>query len=363
MFVIKIGNLFDSKVETLVNTINCVGVMGKGIAAVFKEKYPGMCASYREMCARHEIHTGRLYPYFENGKVRVLNFPTKEHWRSPSKIEYIENGLAWFVQNYEALGIQSIAFPPLGCGNGGLDWDDVGPIMYEKLVNLPIDIEIYAPYGTPQYKITSNYLKQIRKQKQSIGISHGQICKNWFLVLHIVKLLESSKYSVKVGRTIFQKICYVLARYGTDLQLHFVKGTYGPYSQDIKEMIAILSNQNLITEEEYGKMLLLRVSDRFSFHKENYSEIDLNNAAKTFDLFRRIKDTEQAELITTILFSYDSLKQKQESITEDEIVQYIAEWKKRYDTPEYEYRMRELTKNLAFMNLMNIDYSKGYKSN
>lgn len=361
MLEIKIGNLFDSRAETLVNTVNCVGVMGKGIAAIFKEKYPEMFTAYQDMCARKEVQTGRLYPYYQNGKVRILNFPTKKHWRSSSKIEYIESGLNWFVQNYEVLGIRSIAFPPLGCGNGGLDWNDVGPLMYEKLVTLPIDIEIYAPYGTSQSKITSDYLKNNRRLTQSTGVYRGEMCENWNLVLYIVKLLESSKYSVKVGRTIFQKICYVLTRYGTDLQLSFVRGTYGPYSQDIKKMITILSNQNLITEEEYGKMLMMKVSDKFVFHKENYAEKDLDNAARTFDLFRRIKDTEQAELITTILFSFDSMKQKQECITENDIVQYIAGWKKRYAASEYEYRIRELTKNLTFMGLIQVDYTKGYK--
>lgn len=117
MVNIVIGNIFESNKDVLVNTVNCVGVMGKGIASEFKKKYPLMFEEYKIKCSNNEIQTGCLYPYVELGKVKVINFPTKQHWRSPSKIEYVIDGLKWFVHNYEKLNIASIAFPPLGCGN------------------------------------------------------------------------------------------------------------------------------------------------------------------------------------------------------------------------------------------------------
>ena len=131
--IIKIGNMFESDVKTLVNTVNCVGVMGKGIAAEFKKKYPKMFDEYTAMCECGIVKPGLPYYYTDLTGASILNFPTKDHWRSPSRLSYIISGLKWFRENYQSLGITSIAFPPLGCGNGGLDWEMVGPIMYEYL--------------------------------------------------------------------------------------------------------------------------------------------------------------------------------------------------------------------------------------
>ena len=145
MIVFKNGNIFDSKCETLVNPINCVGVMGKGLALIFKNKFPKMYEIYKEDCALKKIKVGEVYPYFEDNKIKVLNFPTKDHWKFKSKIEYIEKGLEFFVNNYEKFGIKSIAFPPLGCGNGGLNWLGVKDLMVSYLEKLPIYIEIFLP--------------------------------------------------------------------------------------------------------------------------------------------------------------------------------------------------------------------------
>lgn len=360
MIKIKLGNIFESEMKTLVNTINCVGVMGKGIAKIYKDKYPKMFEEYKDMCVQKLIHPGCLYPYYENNQVKILNFPTKQHWRSPSKIEYIQDGLDWFVQNYEELGITSIAFPPLGCGNGGLDWGTVGPVMYNKLKDLPIDIEIYAPFGTEKSKLDIDFLLEGNGQMIKTGIVYEKINNNWLLILQLIKKLEESEYNIKVGRTVFQKICYILARYGTDIGIEFSKGTYGPYSADIKKIITILSNNNLIYEKEYGKMMLIIVSKDFKIDKSLYQKKDIDNANKTFQLFKRIKDTTQAELITTIIFSFDTLKELYNEVTENMIYQYIIEWKKRYSDHQSELRIRELIKSLTRMNLIATDYSKDY---
>lgn len=272
MLKILVGDLFASKMETLVNTVNCVGVMGKGVAKIFKEKYPAMFTEYKIQCSQGLIKTGTLYPYYEDGNVRVLNFPTKVHWRSPSQISFIEDGLKWFVDHYEELGITSIAFPPLGCGNGGLKWENVGPIMVKALENLPIDIEIYAPFGTTKEKLQMYYLTHNHDNVRKSGIIYQQVNKNWLLVLQCIKKLQESQRSIKIGRTIFQKICFVLTRYGTDLGLRFTKGTYGPYSPDIKNMITILSNNNYIVEKEYGKMMLIIVNKDFKIDPTLYTE-------------------------------------------------------------------------------------------
>lgn len=140
------GNIFDSKSQTIVNTVNTVGVMGKGIALEFKKRYPDMFLSYQKVCKTGHFHTGMLQLY-KNQNPWILNFPTKEHWKNPSKLDYIEEGLKKFVETYQKKEIISIAFPQLGCANGGLNWGDVQPLMEKYLSNLDIDVEIYI-YGS-----------------------------------------------------------------------------------------------------------------------------------------------------------------------------------------------------------------------
>lgn len=134
------GTVFNSDAKTLVNTVNCFGVMGAGIALEFKLRYPEMFKKYQEMCKNGEYKVGR--PKLHNlDKIQILNFPTKNHWRAPSKIEWIEEGLKYFSLNYKKANINSIAFPKLGTSNGGLKWNIVKPIMEKYLGELD-DIEI-----------------------------------------------------------------------------------------------------------------------------------------------------------------------------------------------------------------------------
>lgn len=137
------GDLLSSPAQVQVNTVNTVGVMGKGIALQFKNKYPAMFDAYQNVCEKHLLDVGKLY-LWKSSEKWILMFPTKKHWRNPSKIEFIESGLKKFVENYERIGIDSIAFPKLGCGNGNLDWNVVRPIMEKYLKPLPITIYIYV---------------------------------------------------------------------------------------------------------------------------------------------------------------------------------------------------------------------------
>ena len=138
------GNIFNTKAQTVVNTVNCVGVMGKGIALVYKLRYPQMFDIYKEYCSRHLIGIGKLWLYKgEDDAPWVLNFPTKFHWKYPSKMEYVEKGLQKFVSTYKERGITSAAFPLLGTNNGGLDKEQVKTLMIQYLSLCDIPIEIY----------------------------------------------------------------------------------------------------------------------------------------------------------------------------------------------------------------------------
>lgn len=135
-------SILDSQAQTLVNTINTVGVMGKGLASAMRDRYPDMFTAYKRLCDAGEIDIGKLWLWKASDQW-VLNFPTKKHWRNPSKLEYVEAGLQKFAQEYDRKGIFEISFPRLGCGNGGLKWDDVRPLMERYLGPLPITVFIH----------------------------------------------------------------------------------------------------------------------------------------------------------------------------------------------------------------------------
>lgn len=148
------SSIFDSTCQTLVNTVNCVGVMGRGLALEFKRRFPDMYLFYRSQCERRLLRPGKLFLYKES-KPWILNFPTKDHWKYPSKISYIELGLSKFAETYYKLGITSIAFPELGTSSGKLEWKEVRSVMYkylEPLMNLQIEIYHFDRYAKDTFE-------------------------------------------------------------------------------------------------------------------------------------------------------------------------------------------------------------------
>ena len=139
------GDLFESKARTLTNAVNTVGVMGKGIALGFKNRFPEMFDDYVRRCESGDVHLGQPYLYQGPNPPWVLNFPTKGHWRTPSRLDDISNGLDHLVGHCRSWEIESIAVPALGCGAGGLDWLVVGPLLLQRLSVLEIPVELYAP--------------------------------------------------------------------------------------------------------------------------------------------------------------------------------------------------------------------------
>lgn len=142
------GDLFQSDAQTLMNAVNCAGVMGKGIAREFKRRFPEMFADYADRCQRGLVRLGEPYLYRGQSLPRILNFPTKGHWRAASRLEDIVAGLAYLQAHYEEWGITSLAVPALGCGAGQLAWATVGPALQEALGRMAIPVDLYAP-ATP----------------------------------------------------------------------------------------------------------------------------------------------------------------------------------------------------------------------
>jgi O-acetyl-ADP-ribose deacetylase (regulator of RNase III) len=155
-------SVFDAPVQTIVNTVNCDGVMGKGLALEVKRRFPEAFQKYQEICKRGQMQVGKLQ-LIRTVSPWVLNFPTKNHWRGKSQLDYIEKGLRKFISTYKRRGITSIAFPPLGCGSGGLQWEDVRPLMEKylsKLVGIAIYVCLAKPQGTP---LATSRRRRVRK--------------------------------------------------------------------------------------------------------------------------------------------------------------------------------------------------------
>jgi O-acetyl-ADP-ribose deacetylase (regulator of RNase III) len=168
------GDIFKSSAQTIVNTVNCNGVMGKGLALEFKKKYPKMYEEYKKACDHGDLKMGIILPPYKESEERwVLNFPTKNNWRFKSKLEYIELGLLYFSKKYKEWGITSIAFPKLGCQLGGLSWKDVEPIMIRVLENLP-DLKVSVYSYTPQEDEKQKKVKPKRRKFGSIKVPNSQ---------------------------------------------------------------------------------------------------------------------------------------------------------------------------------------------
>lgn len=167
------GDIFSSPAQVIVNAVNTVGVMGKGIALAFKNRYPKMFEVYKDACEKKKFQMGKLMLCHAPDHL-ILLFPTKENWRNPSKLEYIEKGLDRFVKNYAEKNISSIAFPKLGCGNGELKWEDVKPLMEKYLKPLPIDVYIYLGSGdsfVPEHKQPKEMQKWLRENAKDMSFN------------------------------------------------------------------------------------------------------------------------------------------------------------------------------------------------
>lgn len=364
MFRALIGDLFASKAQTITNTVNCVGVMGKGVALEFKKRFPHMAEDYASRCARGEVKLGIPYLYADEFGTRILNFPTKGHWRSSSRLIDIEHGLDHLASHAVDWKVESLALPPLGCGNGGLSWSEVGPLIYAKLNALPFDIEVYAPYGTLKSQLTTEFLESPSQLSLAgRGVKAGKPNPSWIALLEVLRELQAQPYANPVGRTIFQKIAYILTEMGVPTGFAFGKGSYGPFSGDMKAALHDFANRNWLQEAPLGKMMAFHVSAQYESDRRRLtSEIDLHKKkiTKTVDLFSRIKSTEQAEEAATIIYACQWIKGRRpgQKITELDILDYVLDWKPSWKESSKRDAVAGAIRNLVLLNWVRADISE-----
>jgi len=221
------GNLLESGCQALVNTVNCMGVMGKGIALQFKMAYPEAYEDYRRACTDGRVVVGKMHVVDRNSFIApqfIINFPTKRHWKGKSRVIDIRDGLADLVRVIKNLKITSIAIPPLGCGNGGLDWNDIGPMIRNSLADLhDADVALFEPGGTP-----ANADMPIHTKRPTM--THGRAALLGLFGRYLLPGYHLTMLEV-------QKLAYFLAAAGEPLNITFEKQKYGPYAEKIHHVL------------------------------------------------------------------------------------------------------------------------------
>lgn len=356
------GNLFDSGAHTLVNTVNCVGVMGKGIALEFKKRFPDMYQEYEARCRRKEVRLGRPYLFRRSPPPWILNFPTKDHWRSLARIEDIIEGLDYLQAHYREWGIRSLAVPPLGTGQGQLEWAIVGPILFKFLSDFAIPVELYAPLEVREDELELSYLRTgIRPEQMALRPpSLSRIGASWLALVDIVRRLHDEPHHWPVGRTSFQKMAYIANEEGIPLELSFKRGSYGPYSPDLRSSLTRLQNNGLISERRSGSMFEVLIGPTFhAAVRTRANEVRQWDAIarKVADLFMR-SNTRRAEVIATVIFVAKELREAESrKPTEREILDEALAWKQRRRPPFDQEELAQTIRSLAARKWLDIEPS------
>jgi O-acetyl-ADP-ribose deacetylase (regulator of RNase III)/uncharacterized protein YwgA len=323
------GNILDSDAQALVNTVNTVGVMGKGIALQFKNAFPNNFKAYKNACNRKEIAIGKLLVTKDRnlnaGEKIIINFPTKKDWRKSSEYSYIENGLDDFLKVIEKEQIKSVALPPLGAGNGGLVWEKVKQILERKLKALNIDIYVYEP---------TDAIKDCLKAER-VKLTEARA-----LLLYVLyDLVRNGEF---VSEFSSEKVCYFLQKFGAGkyFKLKFEPEFYGPYSGKVRYVLKYLNGSYLMGYSDMNKKPfdpLMLVADGYetvkSYIEKNVELMEI--ATKTTKFLNGFYSDFALELLSSV----DFIIAENHTFDKQIITQKLSEWNNRkrsmFSNPEY----------------------------
>ncbi|MBS1748967.1 MAG: macro domain-containing protein [Bacteroidetes bacterium] len=331
------GNILESDAQALVNTVNTMGVMGKGIALQFKKAYPNNYKAYEKACKNEEVKIGKMFVTLDSntttGERTIINFPTKTNWRKPSEYKYIEDGLVNLVEVINDRQIKSIAIPPLGAGNGGLNWEKVKKLIEQKLEYLNINIYVYEP--------TLQIQEHLMKERVKLTDARA-------LLLYVLyDLVKNGEY---VSEFSSEKVCYFLQKFGAKkyFKLDFEPNFYGPYSGKVRFILNAINGSYLMGYSDMNKKPfepLTLVPDAYETvknHIENNTEL-LEIANKTIVFLRGFYSDFALELLSSI----DYISTKENTFDKQTISEGLEKWNDRkrtlFSNPKYlEVSLRHL---------------------
>ncbi len=318
------GNILDSSAQALVNTVNTVGVMGKGIALQFKNQFPNNYKIYKDACEKKELKIGDLLVTEEesllSGKKIIINFPTKAHWRYPSEYEYIEKGLATLVEIIQERNIQSIAIPPLGSGNGGLDWTKVRAMIEDKLQELDCEVFLYEP--------THAIKETLKKERVKLTPARAMMLS----VLY--DLVRSGEL---VSEFAAEKVAYFLQRFGAKdaFKLDFKPNFYGPYSGKVRHVLYHLNGSYVMGYSSKDKKPFEELSLIMDAEKEVNAFLESPDNQKYKEVVSKTKKFltgHYSPFGLELLSTLDFIKSDKGMEKESEILKELETWSDRKRT-------------------------------
>ncbi len=323
------GDIFESTAEALVNTVNTVGVMGKGIALQFKKLYPGNYNEYRRACKNGELTVGNLLittdSNIESGDRIIINFPTKTDWRKSSEYSYIETGLDALVREITDRNIKSVAIPPLGAGNGGLEWTRVKSLIEDRLKDIDARIFVYEPNAR-----IKEHLKTER-----VKLTGGRA-----LLLYVLyDLVRNGSF---VSEFAGEKICYFLQRFGAEkyFKLEYTPHFYGPYSGKVRFVLAALNGSYLMGYSDMDKKPFEPLTLIADGYDDVVSYIENNPSLKSIgDRTMKFLEGFYSDFSLELLSSVDYIINKEKTLDSDLIYGKLCGWNDRkrsmFDNKEY----------------------------
>lgn len=324
--LIKKGNILDADAEAIVNTVNTQGVMGAGVALQFKKAYPDNFKHYEKAAKAGQINVGKIF-VTETGKITnpkyIINFPTKQHWRYPSKLVWIKDGLEDLKKFIIKKKIKSIALPPLGCGNGKLDWHDVKPLITQSLEEIKnLNVLLFEPSDfayQPSSKKTYTKMPSLTDVRAMILA----LLNHYKILGYELTLLEA------------HKLVYFLERFGEPLKLNFEKGQYGPYSEKFNHVLYDLDGHYLAgMKERTAKPLDPVIINQkqlpkvYKYIKTNCTPAQVQRLNRVFKLIEGFESPLGMELLATVDFVL-KFELGQDLFAELELENKIHSWSER----------------------------------
>lgn len=316
------GDIIRSDTEALVNTVNCVGVMGRGIALQFKKVFPENFNQYKAACDRKEVQPGKMFTYDLNSLYNpryVINFPTKRHWKGKSRMEDIESGLHALAEEVRKRNIRSIAIPPLGCGLGGLRWADVRVKIekaFEDLTN--VQVLLFEPKGAPPAE------KMVRSKKTP-GLTVGRAALLVLMRRYLAAVMDPFVTLLEI-----HKLMYFMQEAGEELKLQHTKGLYGPYASNLRHVLSLMEG-HFITgygdaedNPERQINLLPEVLPQAERFLENHPSTR-NHFQRVVDLISGFETPFGMELLSTVHW----VANREDAITVDQAISKTYAWNTR----------------------------------